>query len=338
MRVTFVMVNFPARVCMREANPQVGRALRPPREQVTNQVARDVRNAADFNTKKNLLRQHLYSREANTEGTLSHWKVVVWESKTARLKLIDRVVSDCGAHTYRVEELDDIEIAPYSSCCAAVVALGPYQTDETLASEVIGRMKQAGLTVIAHEHGVHSWSVGLRCRALLAGASCVLDSDESRFSQVLRRVITEVITKKTRESAESERIHELMSTFGIIGESDAITGAFRQALRISSFSDLAVLITGESGTGKELMHAPFTNLIRNVAQVLSCRSTVERSVPVLLKVRYLVISGERLREQIEIEKGSFALQPGAYSSWTRLENLEATFRQSCSGYSKITVL
>jgi transcriptional regulator with PAS, ATPase and Fis domain len=65
--------------------------------------------------------------------------------------------------------------------------------------------------------------------------------------------MTEVVAQKTRESAEKERIHELMRTFGIVGESDAIESAFRQALTVSSFSDLAVLITGESGTGKELM-------------------------------------------------------------------------------------
>ena len=178
---------------------------------------------------------------------------MVWESQTARLRLIDRVVSDCGAHAYRVEELSDIEKAPCSSCCAAVVALGLYQTDDTLVSKVIGRMKQAGLTVIAHEQGAHSWSVGLRCRVLLAGASCVLDSEEPGFSQQLRRITTEAIAQKTCKLVEKERIHELMRTFGIVGESDAIESTFRQALRVSSFCDLAVLITGESGTGKELM-------------------------------------------------------------------------------------
>jgi two-component system, NtrC family, nitrogen regulation response regulator GlnG len=183
----------------------------------------------------------------------SHWKVVVWESQTARLRLVDRVVSDCGAQVYRVEELSDIEKAPCSSCCAAVVALGPYQTDDTLASKVIGRMKQAGLRVIAHEQGAHSWSVGLRCRVLLDGASCVLDSEEPRFSQELRRIMTEAIAQKVRESVEKERVHELMKTFGIVGESNAIEVAFRQASRVGHFSDLAVLITGESGTGKELM-------------------------------------------------------------------------------------
>jgi transcriptional regulator with GAF, ATPase, and Fis domain len=240
---------------MRETTPQVGRALRPPRERITisNQVAGAARNATDVNAKTNILHENHETRKSNVERANSHWKVVVWECQTSRLRLIDGVVSDCGAHTYRVEDWDDIEKAPCSSCCAAVVALGPYQTDETLASKVIGRLKQAGLTVIAHERGAHTWSVGLRCRILLAGASCVLDSDESGFSHELRRIMTEVMTHKMCQSAEKERIHGLMRTFGIVGESDAIAAAFRQALRVGPFSDLAVLITGESGTGKELM-------------------------------------------------------------------------------------
>jgi transcriptional regulator with PAS, ATPase and Fis domain len=240
---------------MRESNAQVGRALRSLRKQVntSSQVARAVQNAPSFNATKSLLQQDPCNRDAAAGGADSHWKVVVWESQTARLRLIDRVVLDCGAHVYRVEELGDIEKAPYSSCCAAVVALGTYQTDDTLASKVIGRMQQAGLRVIAHEQGAHSWPVGLRCRVLLDGASCVLDSEESGFAQELRRIMKEVIAQKTRKLVEKERIHELMRTFGIVGESDAIELAFRQALRVGYFSDLAVLITGESGTGKELM-------------------------------------------------------------------------------------
>jgi len=197
--------------------------------------------------------QNSCNRDADAGGTNLPWKVVVWESQTAQLRLIDRVVSDCGAHAYRVEELDDIEKASCLSCCAAVVALGTYQTDDTISSKVIGRMKQGGLRVIAHGRGAHSWSVGLRCRVLLDGASCVLDSEEPGFWQELRRIMTEVIVQRTHEMAEKERTHDLMRTFGIVGESHAIEEAFRQALRVANFSDLAVLITGESGTGKELM-------------------------------------------------------------------------------------
>jgi transcriptional regulator with GAF, ATPase, and Fis domain len=249
------MGHFPAGVCMHESNAQVGRAVSSPRQQVNNpsQVARAVQNAISFNANKNPSQQNASNSDAGAGVANSHRLVMVWESQTTRLKLIDRVVSDCGAHAYRVEEWDDVEKASCSSCCAAVIALGTYQTDDALASKIIRRMKQVGLTVIAHERGAHSWSVGLRCRALLAGASCVLDSEEAGFSQTLQRILTGVLAQKTCELGEKKRIHEQMRTFGIVGESDAIEVASRQALRIGSLSDLAVLITGESGTGKELM-------------------------------------------------------------------------------------
>ena len=192
---------------MHESNSQRVRVsnLSRRRAGTPNQVERAVQNKRQFNANLDSLRQNSYKCDAGAGVAESHWKVVVWESQTSRLRLIDRVVSDCGARTYRVEEWDDVEKALWSSCCAAVVALGPYQTDEALTSKVIGRMKQAGLTVVAHERGAQSWSVGLRCRVLLAGASCVLDSDESGFSRELRRVMTEVMAHKMRESSEKER-------------------------------------------------------------------------------------------------------------------------------------
>jgi transcriptional regulator with PAS, ATPase and Fis domain len=88
---------------------------------------------------------------------------------------------------------------------------------------------------------------------LLAGASCVLDSEETDFGMELQRILTGVLRQKACEAVEKEHTHALMKSFGIEGESHAIEEAFRQAVRVARFSDLAVLITGESGTGKELM-------------------------------------------------------------------------------------
>jgi len=240
---------------MRESSTQVGGTVHWPRERdnIPGESAHCVKNATHFNENNDLLQHNPCRRDGDAGIACSHWKVVVWEPKACRRALIDRVVVDCGAHAYHVEEMGDIEKAPFSACCAAVIALGTYPTDDTLVSKIIERMRGAGLTVIAHEGGAHSWSVGQRCRALLAGASCVLDSEEAEFSHELRRITTESLARKSRQSAEKERIHELMRSFGIVGESDAIEAAFRQALRASDFSDLAVLITGESGTGKELM-------------------------------------------------------------------------------------
>lgn len=198
-------------------------------------------------------RQNICNHDIDVETDDSLWKVVLWESQTSRMQLIERVVTDCGARPYWVGQLSDIEKAARSSCCAAVVALGTYQTDDTLASKVVGSMKQAGLTVIAHEWGTQAWPVAMRCRALLAGASCVLDSEDAGFGQQLQRVLTSVLKQKTGERVDKEHCHALMKAFGIEGESHAIEEAFQQALRVANFSDLALLITGESGTGKELM-------------------------------------------------------------------------------------
>lgn len=192
-------------------------------------------------------------RDTDVRPTDSQWNVLLWEPQGARRRLIERVVTDCGARSYSVEQLADIEKAAQVSSCAAVVALGAYQTDNTLISRAIDRMKQVGLTVIAHEVGTHEWPVGVRCRALLAGASCVLDSEKANFDWELQRVLTSVFKEKTDERVKKEHCHALMKTFGIEGESHAIEEAFRQALQVARFSDLAVLITGETGTGKELI-------------------------------------------------------------------------------------
>lgn len=197
--------------------------------------------------------QHICNHDAAVGAADFRWKVVLWESQSDRLRLIERVVTECGARPCCVEQLVDIEQVARSPCCAAVVALGMYQTDDTLASKAVSCMKRVGLTVLAHERGAHAWPVGIRCRALLAGASCVLDSEEDGFGPELQRILTSVLRQKTCETVEKEHNHALMKTFGIEGESHAIEDAFRQALRVVSFSDLAVLITGESGTGKELM-------------------------------------------------------------------------------------
>jgi transcriptional regulator with GAF, ATPase, and Fis domain len=226
-----------------------------PHEQV-NAPIQDVhaaQNATPFNLNNNLPQQNLSNNGVEARIANSHWTVIVWEFQNARLRLIERMVGDCGAQVHQIKELADIERLSFSSCCAAVIALETYLTDDTVASKIISRVKRAGLTVIAHEGGVLSWSVGLRCQALLAGASCVLDSDEAGFSLALRRILMGILAQKTRELDDKKHIHELMRTFGIVGESDAIDLASRQALRVSHLSDVAVLITGESGTGKELM-------------------------------------------------------------------------------------
>ena len=153
---------FSAGVCMGESNAQIGRTLRSLREHgnASSQVARGVQDATTFNVNQKLPQHNPRNSDPGAGVANSQWTVMVWESQTPRLRLIDRVVSDCGAQAHWVEEFSDIERTACSSCCAAVIALGAFPRDDTLAAKIIGRMKQAGLTVIAHERGAHSWSRG----------------------------------------------------------------------------------------------------------------------------------------------------------------------------------
>jgi transcriptional regulator with PAS, ATPase and Fis domain len=180
--------------------------------------------------------------------------VIVWDHHCSRLGLIDRVVSECGATSLFLGGLADVDrLQRCISCCAALVALGVCPTEDTLSLEVIRRLKKIGLSVISYEQDSSAWPLGIRCRALLAGASCVLDSGKVEFIQELRRMLVGLFTEKRCERNEEKGIRDIMNRFGIVGESRAMVSIFRQIFRISPLSDLPVLITGESGTGKELI-------------------------------------------------------------------------------------
>jgi DNA-binding NtrC family response regulator len=186
--------------------------------------------------------------------TSAPWTVLVWNPPGSPLRLIDRIVSDCGAHSVFLEALAEVDRIPCStSACAALVALGLCPLEDTLGLEVIRRLKGNGFTIIAYEHDSSAWPLGVRCRALLAGASYLLDSGKRGFTQELQRILRGLFAQKQREREEEIRIRDLMSSFGMVGESEAMISIFRHIFRISLLSDLPVLITGESGTGKELI-------------------------------------------------------------------------------------
>jgi transcriptional regulator with GAF, ATPase, and Fis domain len=184
----------------------------------------------------------------------SEWAVLIWEHQSSRLKLVERVVSACGASPFLIEGLAAIDNLLLShSCCLAIVALGTCLTEDTLGLNVISRLKNHGFFVISHEQGVDSWTLGERCRALLVGAACVLDSGKAEFSKVLQHTLMGMLERKGGEQQEENKIKSLMNTFGIVGESEGMLSIIREVIKISPLSDLPVLITGESGTGKELI-------------------------------------------------------------------------------------
>lgn len=184
----------------------------------------------------------------------SEWTVLIWEHQSFRLKLVERVVSACRASPFLIKGLAVIDNQQFSpSCCLAIVALETCPTEDALGLNVIRRLKNLGFFVISHEQDADSWTIGERCRALLSGAACVLDSGKKEFAEDLQRTLMGMLERKLCEQKEENKIKNLMNTFGITGESEVMLSIFRKVIKISPLSDLPVLITGESGTGKELI-------------------------------------------------------------------------------------
>ncbi|MEQ1545844.1 sigma-54 dependent transcriptional regulator [Methyloglobulus sp.] len=184
----------------------------------------------------------------------SEWTVAIWEHQSPRLKNIRRVLSACGARTFLIDGLTAFDNLEFShTCWLAIVALETCPTEDTLALNVIRRLKSLGFSVIAHEQGIDTWPLGVRSRVFLAGSARLLDSGKNDFAKDLQNLLMRMLRLNVSEQKEVKKIKGLMNSFGIVGESEAMLTIFRQVLKISPLSDLSVLITGGSGTGKELI-------------------------------------------------------------------------------------
>jgi len=166
---------------------------------------------------------------------------------------IDRAVSDCGARAHWIDEFSALAGLPLSSHTRIALVAVRASSGPDLALDVIRVLKQTGFAIIGYGEEAESWPLGVRCRGLLAGACCVLDSSRPVFSQELRRVLSQLLDAEALRRDGEETVKATMRTLGIIGESQALVAVFRTILQASPLSDLPVLITGETGTGKELV-------------------------------------------------------------------------------------
>jgi DNA-binding NtrC family response regulator len=134
----------------------------------------------------------------------------------------------------------------------ALVSLGAGSPSVT-ALEVIERLARKHFRVIGYGDGADCWSLGARCRALLAGACAVLDSEASGFLGELQTKLAHLLSAEAAQHCDTERVRRLFHDVGIVGDSDAMLAIFHRTVRISGLSDLHTLITGETGTGKQLL-------------------------------------------------------------------------------------
>jgi sigma-54 specific flagellar transcriptional regulator A len=137
----------------------------------------------------------------------------------------------------------------HGACC--VVGLPNPFCDADLGQ--LGELKEFCPVIAAYAENATSLALGRRCEVFLAGAPLLLDSFSPGFERELARVVVEAVDLWTHRFHEEQRTLKVMLEFAIIGRSSLLLDVFRQAQRVSHFSDLPVLICGETGTGKELL-------------------------------------------------------------------------------------
>jgi transcriptional regulator with GAF, ATPase, and Fis domain len=184
----------------------------------------------------------------------AHGPVMLWDPRPARLHVVSRLISACGARPWWIREASTIpHVVRSCRCPLAVVALGGGPPPGQLALEHIRSLKRQGCSVLGYEDGARSWPLRIRCQVLLAGASWVLDSTQAEFVQELHRLLVQHLQAEDARQDEEHRVKHVMQALGSVGESQAMMAVFRTVLRVSTLSDLPVLLTGETGTGKELL-------------------------------------------------------------------------------------
>jgi transcriptional regulator with GAF, ATPase, and Fis domain len=177
--------------------------------------------------------------------------VACWGITDSHWAAVCQTCAKCGASVNRLTCLKQVhDFSRDHQHSSAIVALDepPADTCFTVASI----FKSADIKVIAYKDFLNSWPIGMKCRALLAGAGHLIDSSTIEFGEKLFSCLEALLATRREEISEAKNLQEIALARGIVGNSESLLSALRQLVRASKLSDLPLLISGESGTGKEL--------------------------------------------------------------------------------------
>ena len=188
----------------------------------------------------------------HTTGT-SPVTLIICDANRDRM---ERVAESAATHGTAVVWMDCSSPLPSidasTTSYVGVLGLDTARPDDS-ALAAIRLLAGKGVQVISFGHNAEAWPLGARCRALLAGASEVLDSARVDFLETLRARINRASKLEARARQEQNELRLMFRNLGLVGDSDATARVFCWIARISRLSDLHTLITGETGTGKQLI-------------------------------------------------------------------------------------
>ncbi len=177
--------------------------------------------------------------------------VLVWDQQPERRRAVEAIARDVGARPQRVDPSD-------CSCvnvqdAIGVVALEPESTGLGVDLQPLRMLASMQIPMLAHGEGADTWTLGTRCRPLLAGASALLDSGKPDFPRELGRFLADRLRKLVEDRQDRDELQATFARLGMVGNSRHMLGLFRTIVRLGVLSDFPVVVTGETGTGKELV-------------------------------------------------------------------------------------
>lgn len=178
--------------------------------------------------------------------------VLIWESDSSRLERIKRIVDGCEADFRHIEDPTEARTHSSAASVVALVGLGQGTAEASEELSVLDALKRNGFTMTTYANHSREWPLLFRCQVLLRGSSQLLDSATATFEEDLCRYLRHLFQTERARREEVEDLQSLMARMGVVGKSPAILSAFRRLVRVSSVSDVPVLLQGETGTGKEL--------------------------------------------------------------------------------------
>ncbi|HET7462157.1 MAG TPA: sigma 54-interacting transcriptional regulator [Longimicrobium sp.] len=178
-------------------------------------------------------------------------RLFVYDRQPARLGRVRSALREWQVQCVR-EPAELLDAVGVGEPCAVAVALeepgGAVPVLETIAA-----LKQCHCAPVCYAEGAHGWAVGVQCRPVLAGALQLLDSAEPGFADELAARVEQIRQAEERRLGDEARLHAVLRSLGVVGESPQLLDAYRWVMRASPLSDLPALLLGETGTGKELL-------------------------------------------------------------------------------------
>ena len=120
--------------------------------------------------------------------------VLLWEPDDFRFEAVAEVVRICGSMPTKILGISRLDaVLRLDQGKVAVVALGEFHLGVSESLDLIRTLKFNGFNVIAYGAGVLEWPIGVRCRALLSGASLLLDSSLCSFTADLGKALSNAL-------------------------------------------------------------------------------------------------------------------------------------------------